>query len=38
MSNNGAGKGDKPRPMAVDRSKFNENFDKIFSPKKIIKK
>ena len=27
MSNNQAGKGDKPRP--VDKKQFNNNFDKI---------
>lgn len=28
-----AGKGDKPRPLAVDRKTFNENFDRIFGKK-----
>lgn len=29
-----AGKGDKPRPMAVNRATFNENFDRIFNKPK----
>lgn len=29
-----AGKGDKPRPMAVNRATFNENFDRIFKQPK----
>ena len=28
------GKGDKPRPMAVNRATFNENFDRIFNKPK----
>lgn len=28
-----AGKGDKPRPMAVDKKTFDENFDRIFGKK-----
>lgn len=29
-----AGKGDKPRPLAVNRATFNENFDRIFKQPK----
>lgn len=28
------GKGSKPRPMAVDKKKFDESFDKIFKQEK----
>ena len=33
--NNMAGKGDKPRP--VDKKKYDENFDRIFSKKSYKK-
>lgn len=32
------GKGDKARPLSVDRAKFNSNFDAIFGAKKKKKK
>ena len=28
------GKGDKPRPLSIPRKKFEDNWDKIFKPKK----
>ena len=28
-----AGKGSKPRPLSVDRKKFDENWDRIFNKK-----
>ena len=33
-----AGKGSSPRPFSVDRKKFEENWDRIFSKKKEEKK
>ena len=29
-----SGKGSKPRPISVPRKKFDDNWDKIFKPKK----
>ena len=29
-----AGKGDKPRPMSVDRKTYEDNYDRIFNKKK----
>tara|TARA_B100000131_G_C17884651_1_gene519743 strand:- start:493 stop:636 length:144 start_codon:yes stop_codon:yes gene_type:complete len=28
---NGAGKGDKPRPMSIDRKEYEERWKKIFN-------
>lgn len=30
MNNEPGGKGDAPRPMDIDRKKFEENFERIF--------
>lgn len=30
MNNEPGGKGDVPRPMDIDRKKFEENFERIF--------
>lgn len=29
-----SGKGSKPRPISVPRKKFDDNWDKIFKPRK----
>ena len=29
-----SGKGDRPRPLGVDKDKFNSEFDRIFNGKK----
>jgi hypothetical protein len=33
-----AGKGSSPRPFSVDRKKFEDNWDRIFTKKKEEKK
>ena len=33
-----AGKGSSPRPLSVDRKKFEDNWDRIFTKKKEEKK
>lgn len=33
-----AGKGDKPRPIEIDKKKFAENWDRIFNKNKKEKK
>lgn len=30
-----AGKGSKPRPLSVDRKKFEDNWDRIFNKNKL---
>lgn len=32
-----SGKGDKPRPMSVNRETFESNFDRIFGKPKEVK-
>ena len=29
-----SGKGDRPRPLGIDKDKFNDNWDSIFKDKK----